>query len=322
MPPESLAALDLGSNTFRLILAGRDAGGIAPGTREVWQELPRISEGLVPGSDLAPGPKARAWAALEGFQAIIEERRPARVLAGATMAFRQAADGPRMLAEIARRFGWRTAILSGAEEARLSALGALSGLDPVPDEALIVDIGGRSTELINTRGRDIAHVQSLAVGVVGLTERHLASDPPTPDQTAAARREVTDLLARADWSALGRNPALVGTAGTVTTVAAMLLGLSVYDPARINNSSFPRAAVEGLLAKLQPMPASERAKLPGLHPRRADVIVAGLLEVAAIMDYLGLGLLAVSDNSLLEGLWLAAAGLAEPAPHQFTEVAP
>jgi exopolyphosphatase/guanosine-5'-triphosphate,3'-diphosphate pyrophosphatase len=322
MPQDLLAALDLGSNTFRLILARLSRDVMAGASRRVWQEIPRISEGLVPGGRLLEAPKARAWAALEGFQRVIEEHAPAAVLAGATMAFREASDGGDFLAEAGRRFGWRAIVLSGEEEARLSALGVLSGLDPTPEDALIFDIGGRSTELINTREEAVVLTQSLPMGVVGLTERHVSSDPPSAAELAAIRRHVVDVLRAADWSRLGQSPTLIGTAGTVTTVAAMLLELADYDPALINNQPFDRARIGGLLSKLAALKSEERAALPGLHPRRADVIVAGLIEVTSIMDFLGLGRLVVSDNSLLEGLWLAAAGLVKLRSDKFTEVAP
>ena len=125
MPQDLLAALDLGSNTFRLILARMDRNGMVRGSRMVWQEIPRISEGLASGGSLGEAPKARAWEVLEGFQGIIEERSPAAVLAGGTMAFREAADGGSFLTEAGHRFGWKTVVLSGEQEARLSASGVL-----------------------------------------------------------------------------------------------------------------------------------------------------------------------------------------------------
>ena len=174
---------------------------------------------------------------------------------------------------------------------------------------MIFDIGGRSTELVATRYKNLVLTRSLPVGVVGLTERHVRSDPPEARELAAIRREVMDALSGADFSLPAPNPALIGTAGTVTTIAAMLLQLSDYDPDRINNQSFGRDRIEGLSTTLAGLTADRRTALPGLHPRRADVIVAGLVETLAIMEFFGHDRLVVSDNSLLEGLWLAAAGL-------------
>ena len=309
MTHDLLAAMDLGSNTFRLILARLENGAMAPRSREVWQEIPRISEGLAPGGLLGEDPKARALKVLEGFKTVIDARGPAKVLAGGTMAFREAADGGDFLAQTGRMLGCQAIVLSGVDEARLSALGVLSGLDPTPEAGLIFDIGGRSTELVSTQGREITSTQSLPVGVVGLTEDYIRSDPPGSEDLEAVRRHVTSALQAADWSKMAPNPVLVGTAGTVTTVAAMLLEMGEYVPELINNQSFERLKIGALLSRLSGMTTAQRAAMPGLHPRRADVIVAGLVEVVSIMDHLKLDRLVVSDNSLLEGLWLAAAGL-------------
>jgi exopolyphosphatase/guanosine-5'-triphosphate,3'-diphosphate pyrophosphatase len=322
MPQDLLASLDLGSNTFRLLTARLSGGSMAPGSRRVWQELPRVSQGLAAGGRLLEAPKRRALEAAAGFRAVLDELRPRAVLAGGTMAFREAQDGPAFLAEAGRLLGARTVLLSGEEEARLSALGILSGLDPVPDEGLLLDIGGRSTELVAARGRRIASVWSLPVGVVGLTEAHVRSDPPAPDELRSISLEVAGALQKAAIPPAGPSAVLVGAAGTVTTIAAMLLGMRVYDPAEINNRSFDLDRIEGLLAEAANKTSAERARLPGLHPLRADVICAGLAEVAAIMRFFGFGRLVVSDNSLLEGLWLAAAGLVDLTPDKFTEVAP
>ncbi|MDR1308494.1 MAG: exopolyphosphatase [Deltaproteobacteria bacterium] len=312
MPPDRLAALDLGSNTFRLILASPVDGG--PGGRRVWQEIPRLSEGLSPGGSLAEEPKRRAMEALEGFAAAIGAEAPLRVLAGGTMVFREARDGRDFMAAIGRRFGWETLVLSGDQEAFLSARGVLSGLGPVPPESLIFDVGGRSTEFAVARGRDIVGVQSLPLGVVGLTEAHVAADPPRPGELLAMEAAVLETLARGDWGLLGPGATLVGTAGTVTTIAAMLMGLGSYDPGRVNNAIVGQEGAMDLLGRLARLSTGERRSLPGLHPRRADVIVAGLVLVLSIMDYFSKAKMIVSDNSLLEGLWLAAAGLAPITP--------
>ncbi|MDR1298276.1 MAG: hypothetical protein LBO05_13115 [Deltaproteobacteria bacterium] len=307
MPSDCLAALDLGSNTFRLILA-TPAGG-KPASRQVWQELPRLSEGLSPGSPLGEEPKKRALAALEGFAEVVGKHEPKRVLAGGTMVFREASDGRAFLGGIGRRLGWETIVLSGEQEARLSAAGVLSGLDPLPDEAVIFDIGGRSTEFVRTRGRGIVSCQSLPVGVVGLTEAHLKSDPPTPGETRALDAACLRALGECRVDR-GGEFVLVGTAGTVTTIEAMLLGLEVYDPELVNNRLFTREDLESLREKVAGTTLASRRSLAGLHPARADVIVAGLALVGAAMSFMDRSRVVVSDNSLLEGLWLAAAGLA------------
>ncbi|MDR2141373.1 MAG: hypothetical protein LBR11_06230 [Deltaproteobacteria bacterium] len=308
MPSPLKAALDLGSNTFRLLLAQSDEFGQGPTQRQVWQRLPRIAEGLEPGGVFQAEPLKRAWADLNYFQEIIVERAPARILAGATMAFRLAADGPALLSQLEKNFGWRVVLLSGRQEASLAAQGVLSGLSPIPPEGLIFDIGGRSTEFIRTQGRTLGALESLPLGVVSLTAQHIHHDPPTPEEIQSLKATIAQGLEplRAALGAMGPDLTLVGTAGTVTTVAAMLLGLTDYDSDLVNNRVFEKATIEELFERLASLSLTRRQLTPGLHPRRADVILAGLLEVLGVMSFFEASRLVVSDNSLLEGLWLVA----------------
>jgi exopolyphosphatase/guanosine-5'-triphosphate,3'-diphosphate pyrophosphatase len=227
------------------------------------------------------------------------------------MAARLAADGPAFLAETTRRYGWETRLLSGEEEARLTAVGVLTALNPVPPEALIFDIGGRSTEFIAVSKGVIGRGLSLDLGVVGLTEAHLGASA-RPGQLAAAAKTARAALAAADFSFVPADHVLVGTAGTVTTMAALLLGLKTYDPDQINNARLARPALAGLLAELAPLSEAQRVADYGLHPRRADALPAGLALALEIMDHFRRTELVVSDNGLLEGLWLAAADEARP----------
>lgn len=320
-----IAALDLGSNTFRLMLAEKKAEShenyygsgklsaqakseVSWAGKRVFQHIPRLSERLTSGGNFAPEALERAWAALEEFDELIKSAGAQKVLAGATMAARLAADGPDFMAEISRRFGWETAILSGDEEARLTASGVLSALAPLPEQGLIFDIGGRSTEFISTSTQKIIKSRSLAMGVVELTEAHL-SDPPKPGELRAVSEAVKKILAEADFSDIGPGAELVGTAGTVTTVASLLLGLKVYDPGLVNNSRLARGSIAELLKTLAQLPLNRRIEQYALHPRRADAIVSGLVIVLEIMDHFERQEILVSDNGLLEGLWLRAVGI-------------
>jgi exopolyphosphatase/guanosine-5'-triphosphate,3'-diphosphate pyrophosphatase len=307
MPPATIAALDLGSNTFRLMLAERSGPG-SWANKRVFQELPRLAEGLTPGGPLAQTALSRAWAALENFASEVKNSGAEQVLAGATMAARLAADGPAFLTETSRRYGWETRLLTGEEEARLTAAGVLTGLAPCPPETLIFDIGGRSTEFIAVSGGVVGPSLSLDLGVVGLTEALLEA-PARPGQLAAVSETVRAALAAADWSFVPSGSALVGTAGTVTTMAALLLGLRIYDPDLVNNARLARPALVGLLAELAPLSEARRVADYGLHPRRADALPAGLVLALEIMDHFRQPELVVSDNGLLEGLWLTTAAL-------------
>lgn len=301
----TIAALDLGSNTFRLMLAEKE-GGAWVGKR-VFQDIPRLSEGLTEGGLLRPQALVRAWTALEFFAAEVRSAGAVRVLAGATMVARLAADSPALLAEIGRRYGWETVILSGREEADLTATGVLTALAQLPAPGLIFDIGGRSTEFILVEGARILRSWSLNIGVVGLTEAYLSA-PAGSDQLEAARRVARAVLAGTDFSLVPVCVTLLGTAGTVTTVATLLLDLKEYSSELINGARLVRSAVEGLLSVLVPLTVAERVSRYNLHPRRADALVAGLLILLEVLNFFHQDEFLVSDNGLLEGLWLKAAG--------------
>ncbi len=305
MTHRPIAALDLGSNTFRLIVAENREG--RPADKKVYQHIPRLSEHLEPGGRFAPEALRRAWEALADFDGLIRAAGAEKVLAGATMAARLAADGPGLMAAITARYGWETAILPGEEEARLTAIGVLSGLAPRPEHSLIFDIGGRSTEFVSAAGADLMKTRSLPLGVVGLTEAYL-HDPATSEELFAVAAEARAALGRADFSEVTAEATLVGTAGTVTTVAALLLKLAEYQPELVNGARLARPEIASLLDTLARETVDERVTRHHLHPRRADAIVAGLVLVLEIMDFFGRREIMVSDNGLLEGLWLRAAG--------------
>lgn len=305
MSRQTIAALDLGSNTFRLMLA--DRSGDFWENKKIFQHLPRLSEHLTVGGRFAPEALKRAWDALDDFAGRIRKAEAGRVLAGATMAARLAADGPEFLAAVGRRYGWEAVVLSGEDEALLTASGTLTGLSPLPPHALIFDIGGRSTEFISSKSREIIKTRSLSLGVVALTEAHLSA-PAAPGELEAVAAEVRAALAGADFSDVPADAVVVGTAGTVTTLAALLLGLRDYRPELVNNSRFSAEAISGLLDALAGKTVDERVARYGLHPRRADAIVAGLVEVLEILIFFNRKELVVSDNGLLEGLWLRARG--------------
>jgi exopolyphosphatase/guanosine-5'-triphosphate,3'-diphosphate pyrophosphatase len=306
-----------------------------PATRRIWQEIPRISEGLAAGGPFKEAPLKRAWRALDGFAEVTAREGPLRVLAGATMAARLASDGGEFVQEASRRYGWECVVLEGHEEARLSALGALAGLQEPPASAVVFDVGGRSTEFAVISGGRPLEVRSLPVGVVGLKEAYIASDPPAPEELSALEARVAEALLEAPAPAPGGPagggpegaaagapegaaaggtggaagaPELIGTAGTVTTLAAMLLKLDSYLPDSVHGRRIPRASIESLYRELASEAQPRRLARPCLHPMRADVIVGGLALVLGVIDRYGAPGVTVSDWGLLEGLWLASSG--------------
>ncbi len=309
----SVASIDLGSNTVRLLVAGTGPNG--PSRRLLVQEATRLGEGLKPGAPLLPAAVDRTWAVLQRFHKHIASHGVRRTLTGATMAVREAANGPEFLERIRRELGFETLVLTGTQEAQLTAAGVLTCLKPAPEKAVIFDLGGRSTEFI-LAGQDLnGPSASLELGSVALTETFLTSDTPTSDQIRACRAEVSDRLIRGlgDLAAAadetGGDIALVGTAGTTTTLAAMAQGMTEYRPELINNFALERTVLADMIKDMSALTSSERSRIPGLPKDRADIIVAGAVVVLEILDFFEKKHFIVSDAGLLEGLWLAAAGL-------------
>jgi exopolyphosphatase / guanosine-5'-triphosphate,3'-diphosphate pyrophosphatase len=198
-------------------------------------------------------------------------------------------------------------VIAGDEEARLTFRGALSGLQ-LAGKLLVFDVGGGSTELILGDAAGTAPPESrvsLDIGSVRLFERHVRTDPPSPAELARIEAHIAQELASAEplaRSAGGEPITLVGVAGTVTTLKALELGMPAYDAARVHGAVLTLSAVEELCAKLASLPLAERIKLPGLEPKRADVIVAGALIVRDLLRRAGTERMVVSDRGVRFGL--------------------
>jgi len=286
-----VAALDLGTNTTRLLVADVEDGHVSEVERRT--EITRLGEGVDERRKLLPLPIARVRNVLSDYRRALEGHGAERALLVATSAVRDAENGEAFLGEIEWSYGFSTRLLSGDEEAALVRRGVATGAD-VDTGTLIVDIGGGSTELI----LGDRHL-SLDLGSVRLTERF-------GEEVEAIRAHV-----RAALPAIEPQRA-VGVAGTVTTIAALDLGLTEYDPARVHGHVIPRDAVERELARLAALPLEERRRLPGLEPGRAPVIVAGASILAELLAVYGLDAIRASERDLLDGAALEAAELPEP----------
>jgi exopolyphosphatase/guanosine-5'-triphosphate,3'-diphosphate pyrophosphatase len=291
-----VAAVDLGTNSTRLLVADVDGGRVEEVARQ--SEITRLGEGVDERRKLLPLPVARVRNVLSDYRREAERLGAERVLTIGTSAVRDAENGEAFLGEIEWSYGFATRLVTGDEEAELTLRGVATGR-PLDEGTLVLDVGGGSTELTTTSERT-----SIDVGSVRLTERHLRSDPPSPGALAAAAREVRDLLPSLEPSAA------VGVAGTVTTLAALELG--GYDRDRVHGYQLSRAAAERQLERLASLPLAERRELPGLEPERAPVIVGCALIVCTVLDRYGLNGLEVSERDLLHGAALDAAQLPEP----------
>lgn len=282
-----VAAVDLGTNSTRLLVA--DANGTL---EELVRRLriTRLGEGVDERRILLPVAIARVRNVLAEYRRELESLGARRTLCIATSAVRDAENGEAFLGEIEWSYGFTTRLLSGEEEAELT----LRGIGAVEPDTLVVDIGGGSTE-VQVVDADVR--VSLDVGCVRMTERF-------GDDVAAVRRHVRGLLPHA---AVER---AVGVAGTVTTIAALDLGLEQYDPARIHGHEISAAAAADQTARLARMTVEERAEI--VEPGRAPVIVAGAAILTEILDFYGLDGIRASERDILHGAALAAAELPEP----------
>ena len=300
------AAIDLGSLTVRLAVAERTATGFRILLHR--REITALGQGLAQTGNLAPAGMARTLEALRVFQQVMAEYRVARYRVVATHAVRAAGNGPAFLERLRAALGLAVQVLSSEEEARLSLQGVLSALGPQYLQApvLVFDVGGGSTEWALVRPGREPRFASLPLGVLTLSQAQPLGDPPQTSRVAALkeglRARLTEFWEENFKADLATPPLLVGTAGAVTTLAAMHLKLEPYDPARINNLVLSRSQVAALTTLVAGLPEAERARLPGIEPGKAGVMVAGALIVLTIMEVTGQDSLVVIDAGLLEGV--------------------
>jgi exopolyphosphatase/guanosine-5'-triphosphate,3'-diphosphate pyrophosphatase len=291
-----VAAIDLGTNTTRLLVADVDGGHIDEVVKRT--RITRLGEGVDKRHQLLPVPIARVRNCLTEYRRELESLRAERTLLVATSAVRDAENGEAFLGEIEWSYGFSTRLLSGDEEAELT----LRGVGETDGSTLIVDIGGGSTELISADQRI-----SLDIGAVRLTERHLPSDPPTDEELEACAAAVRSVLP-------GRpHPErAIGVAGTITSLAALDLALAEYDPERVHGHRLTLGGIQHQLSRLAAMPLAERRRVPALDPDRAPVIVAGAVILREVLAHFGLEEIEASERDILHGAALEAAALPEP----------
>jgi exopolyphosphatase/guanosine-5'-triphosphate,3'-diphosphate pyrophosphatase len=242
---------------------------------------------------------------LEGYAGRARELGAERVLATATSAVRDAANGRAFLEAVERRHGFETRLLSGREEAELTYRGVTSRFEAGAG-TLVCDIGGGSTELVLGGQGGVQDAVSLEIGCVRMSERCLGSDPPRDAEIAALREAVAALL---PGEITGRASTLVGVAGTVTTLAAIDLGLDREIPEEIDGHLLAPATVETLLERLAALPLAKRREVRGLMPERAPTIVAGAAIAAEVLRATGADEMVVSERDILHGAALLAADL-------------
>jgi exopolyphosphatase/guanosine-5'-triphosphate,3'-diphosphate pyrophosphatase len=295
-----VGAVDCGTNSIRLLVADVDGDRKTDVHREM--RVVRLGQDVDRTRTLAPEALERTRLALVDYAATCRALGAERVRMVATSATRDARNRSDFTEAVVDVLGVPPEVVSGDEEAALSFDGATRGLDPALAPFLVLDIGGGSTEVVLGTASPQAAL-SVDVGCVRLTERHLADDPPTPAQVAAAEADVEAAVVAVRAAVpVEQARTAVGLAGSVTTVAALALALEAYDAERIHLSRITAADVSAVSAALLAMPRAERAALPVMHPGRVDVIGAGALVLAVLVDRLGLAEVVASESDILDGI--------------------
>jgi exopolyphosphatase/guanosine-5'-triphosphate,3'-diphosphate pyrophosphatase len=304
-----VAAIDCGTNSIRLLVADVAGESLVDVTRRM--EIVRLGQGVDRTGRLAPEAIERTRVALAGYAETIRELGAGPVRMVATSATRDAGNGAGFRAMVAATLGTEPDVITGDEEARLSFTGAVRGLGDRPAPYLVADIGGGSTELV-TGCSTVDAARSVDVGCVRLTERHLHDDPPTSAQVAAAEKDIADAVAlAAETVPLESARTFVGLAGSVTTVVALALGLTAYEPGRIHHARISYEQVDFVTSMLLNATRAERLALPVMHPGRADVIAGGALVLRGLMQHARIGEVVASEHDILDGIaWSLAPGRA------------
>jgi len=299
-----LAGVDIGTLTCRLLIADLPTGGQL---REVRSErrILRLGEGVDRTKHLSVVAMGRVLQCLKEWREIIDALQVDAMAVVATSAVRDAANRDEFLDRVKREAGFEVELITGEEEARRTMLGIRSGLPVGVTDVLALDIGGGSTEFIFDRPGQKPVVRSIDIGVVRLCERLLHHDPPT-DEEVRQTREWVVRETKAAVAGMGncQTATFVGTAGTITSLAAMAQKLPSYDPARIHNYQLQLSTIQTLEKTLFSRNKADRVGLPGLEKGREEVIAAGAIIIRIVMETLGVSAVLVSELGLREGVLL------------------
>ena len=313
-PRTTVAAIDCGTNSIKVLICSVGDGASQVLLRD--SRVVRLGEGVDETGMLTDGALERTFAAIDEFAGIIRSHGvpPGLTRFCATSATRDAGNAAVFTEGVRRRLGVEPEVLSGDEEAALVFAGAISGLvsgvgprvDPAPTEpVLVVDIGGGSTELVLGQGGPRESV-SMDIGSVRLHERHLHTDPPTADEVAACTADIDRHLDEAGI-AIDEVRSVIGTSGTIKTVACGVLDLGSYDRGAFDRAELGNAATRDFCDRLVAMTVQQRRALPYMHPGRADVIGAGALIWSRILARVPVETHLVSEADILHGIAAAIA---------------
>lgn len=303
-----LASFDLGTNTFLLLIADVAGGRVEPVFEK--ESIVRLGKGVDAAGNLNAEAMQRGYACLHEYAAIAQHHGVEKIFAVGTSALRDAANRNEFVAAAFEKTGVRIEIISGEKEARLTFAGTLSNKTNLPGPVAVLDIGGGSTEVVigdpkalQRDGEAPLQARSADIGSVRLTERFIQSDPVPPEEVMHLRRQAETVM-RATWPLENLAPVktLIGTAGTITTLAAMAQAMRDYDPQRIDGYILTPQKLGEIIIELRRRTVAERCQLPGLSAARADVILAGAIILETFMDLYKFSKLMVSDRGLRYGV--------------------
>lgn len=299
-----VAAIDCGTNSIRLLIADVQDAVLTEVVRTM--VIVRLGEGVDRTGEFSEAALTRTFAALDSFAELIEQHRPDRIRFVATSASRDVSNRNIFVAGVKERIGIEPDVISGDEEAALSFLGATGDFafasTPPPAPYLVVDIGGGSTEFVLGETEPTAAL-STNVGCVRMTERHLVTDPPTAQEIVSATSDIDAAIAEAGLVVpFAQAKTLIGLAGSVTTVAALALNLSEYDPKAIHGAVLSADQVHAVTTELLHMTRADRSALAPMHEGRVDVIGGGALVLDRIMQVNDIREVVVSETDILDGI--------------------
>lgn len=287
------AAVDIGTNSTRLLIADVDPGAGVLADVERRAQVTALGRGVDRTGRLSPGAVERTALVLESYGRLIRAAGAEASRAAATSAARDAANGAEFLDAASAALGFRPEIIDGGEEASLVFMGA-AGRSADSGEAVVIDIGGGSTEMVTAAGG-----VSVDIGSVRLSERRLPRHPAARSDLAAARREAARVLGTPEAPRRSKG---IGAAGTWTSLAALHLDLDAYDPERVEGAVIDRASLEALVERLASLTLEEKEALPSLDPARAPVILGGAVVAETALRILGLDRITITEHDLLDGI--------------------
>ena len=303
------AAIDIGTVTCRMLVVDADESGLHELAREY--AITNLGEGVDTTGELKPEAIDRVVRAIDGFLAVRDSLSTpdypvVRTVAVATSAARDARNAAEFAARLRER-GIELSVIPGSREAALSFSGA--SIDFSGERLMVVDVGGGSTEVVmGTGGAEPLRAHSFNVGCCRVTEKFLASDPPAPEELVRARAWIREQMA--SWFADQAKEAaslerVVAVAGTATTVVSIRERMETYDSSRVHKARVSRQDLLEVYERLAALPLSARKKVVGLDPKRAPVMVAGLLILLEVLDFAGIDAFTVSETDILHGITLA-----------------